>query len=525
MVMPRKVYLLFLLSLCAAVPCTAKTVLLDFSSASCLPCRRMRPIVDRIKRSGYEVQEISIDRQPQIAARYGVTKVPTFIVVSDQRETSRLTGRTSYLQLKEMLDRAGGQAMASHGNAPVVPLSQASSNLSPGQDLSRPQPGRVLEIQDPNPLPRPHAQVASNPFPQPAARQSAPAQGSGVDQSRLIAATVKISVKDPEGTSAGTGTLVDAREGEALVLTCGHLFRTSAGKGPITVTLYQMGQAGAELRTTLTGNLIHYDLQRDLALVSIRPDVPVSPVAIGPPQVTFTSGAPVVSVGCNTGHNPTAVSSQITTVDRYQGYSNIEVAGAPIEGRSGGGLFNAQGQLIGVCYAADPQGNEGLYASLPSIHEKLNELKLSMVYQRQPPATSMAPTSAAPPAPATSLASQTVRPQEPIEIRAQYDVPQMQPAIAQPTTTPAVQIASSASASSNLSPAEQATLEEIAARGANSEVICIIRSQTPNGKSEVITLQNASPEFVQALVKQRQLPTIVDPSVTATAAAAGSTYR
>ncbi len=532
MVMSRKAYLLILLSVLASSPCAAKTVLLDFSSASCLPCRRMRPTVDRIKRAGYEVQEISIDRQPQVAARYGVTRVPTFIVVSDQKVKSRLTGTTSFEQLKEMLDRANARVIPAqaHGNAPVVPLSPSASALSPNQDLTQPQPGRVLAIQDPNPHPQQQLQATGNPFPQPAPRQTVAQPGSGatpsgVDERRLIEATVKISVKDPDGTSAGTGTLVDAREGEALVLTCGHLFRTSEGKGQITVTLYQMGQAGAEVRTTLTGSLIHYDLQRDLALVSVRPDVSISPIAIGSPQVQFTAGESVVSIGCNTGHNPTAVSSQITTVDRYQGYSNVEVAGAPIEGRSGGGLFNAQGHLIGVCYAADPQGNEGLYASLPSIHEKLNELKLSMVYQRQAPVVPTAPAQMASPAPTASLASHAEPPQDPFQVRGQNVVSQPQSAIPQAAVSAAPQPVQPEAtlASSNLSPAEQATLEEIASRGASSEVICIIRPHSPNGKSEVITLRSASPEFVQALVQQRQ-STTASSAETATASV-GGTYR
>jgi hypothetical protein len=48
---------------------------------------------------------------------------------------------------------------------------------------------------------------------------------------------------------------------------------------------------------------------------------------------------------------------------------------------------------------------------------------------------------------------------------------------------------------------EQATLEEIQQRGLHSEVICIIRPQDPSGKSEVITLNQASPEFVGALTQ------------------------
>ena len=78
-------------------------------------------------------------------------------------------------------------------------------------------------------------------------------------------------------------------------------------------------------------------------------------------------GDPVTSVGCNHGENPTPWATQITAINRYQGHPNVEAARAPVEGRSGGGLFNAQGQVIGICYAAEPKGDEGLYASLSSI--------------------------------------------------------------------------------------------------------------------------------------------------------------
>jgi hypothetical protein len=207
--------------------------------------------------------------------------------------------------------------------------------------------------------------------------------------------------------------------------------------------------------------------------------VPVRPVSIGSAAVALQPGEAVTTVGCNNGQNPTAIVSRITTIDRYQGHPNVEVAGAPVEGRSGGGLFNAQGQLIGVCYAADPQANEGLYASLPSIHAKLDSLQLAMVYQ-------------SPGDPTRSRGADTVLGQNAVA------PPQPAPAPApvsgvlppQPVPQPAP-----------LSPTEQATLEEIQARGAHSEVICIIRSHSPQGKSEVITLQNASPAFVQALTQ------------------------
>ena len=39
---------------------------------------------------------------------------------------------------------------------------------------------------------------------------------------------------------------------------------------------------------------------------------------------------------------------------------------------------------------------------------------------------------------------------------------------------------------------------------ADSEVVCIIRPQDPGGKSEVITLDRVSPEFVRALGRADQ---------------------
>ena len=49
----------------------------------------------------------------------------------------------------------------------------------------------------------------------------------------------------------------------------------------------------------------------------------------------------------------------------------------PQVGRSGGGLFTADGLVIGVCSAADRQQHEGLYASLGAIHAELEHAGLA----------------------------------------------------------------------------------------------------------------------------------------------------
>ncbi len=55
--------------------------------------------------------------------------------------------------------------------------------------------------------------------------------------------------------------------------------------------------------------------------------------------------------------------------NRYLGPSNVEVALAPTQGRSGGGLFDAENRLIGVCFAADNDYDEGLYSGPDVVYE------------------------------------------------------------------------------------------------------------------------------------------------------------
>lgn len=504
--------LLVTLAVCTPLVSWAETVLLDFNSPTCGPCQQMRPIIQRLVADGLPVQEIDITRQPQVAARFGVTQVPTMIVVVDGRAVAQTVGYTPYEQLHAMVRRhmpapaPRGRAMPL-GQSPQVAstfaaASGAVNSAPPAVDLSQPQAGRVISLPSPAPQAAPPASATANPFGAAPSRPVAPSAGSpSPHHQRLLAATVKITVNDPEGKSVGTGTIVDARSGEALVLTCGHIFRSSQGKGEITITTFQPSAAGAQPGASFSGSLIDFDLERDLALISIRPTSPVQAVQIaGTESRPLASNTPVTSVGCNHGQNATAIDSRVTTVDRYHGTPNVEVAGAPVQGRSGGGLFNEAGQLVGVCYAADPQANEGLYASLPAIYAKLDSLQLTMIYQSNAPATAPASPAVATVAPQLPPALSTqpvtsVRGQEPD--LPSFPTPTQPQVTQQAAASPAP--AKTASVASTLPAAEQAALEEIQRRGLNSEVICIIRPQDPTARSEVITLNNVSPAFVGAL--------------------------
>jgi hypothetical protein len=222
-------------------------------------------------------------------------------------------------------------------------------------------------------------------------------------------------------------------------------------------------------------------------MISIRPSRPVTVAPVAPPKTAIERGDRVVNIGCSNGQDPTVLETRVTSLDRYQGPPNIEAAGAPVEGRSGGGLFNTKGQLVGVCFAADHEGNEGLYSALESIHGELDRLGLKEVYAKSDAAVAAGP---------IFRGQEPLTPIEPIGAET-------------PATPPGATVAVNPANASTDPPAgldanERAAWEEIMTRAAKCEVVVIIRPQEPGGRSEVITLNGVSPEFAKALAERER---------------------
>ena len=101
-------------------PAPSTAVLMDFYADWCGPCRSMAPGVESLAQAGYLVERINIDRQPELAHRYGVGAVPCYIVVEQGREIDRVTGVTTIERLKLKLGTRGrgtrGEGIASHSS-------------------------------------------------------------------------------------------------------------------------------------------------------------------------------------------------------------------------------------------------------------------------------------------------------------------------------------------------------------------------------------------------------------------------
>lgn len=66
-----------------------KIKIVAFTATWCGPCQRAKPLLIEIKALGVEVQVVDVDAQPALAQRYGVTRVPTFLLFEDEREAAR----------------------------------------------------------------------------------------------------------------------------------------------------------------------------------------------------------------------------------------------------------------------------------------------------------------------------------------------------------------------------------------------------------------------------------------------------
>jgi thiol-disulfide isomerase/thioredoxin len=430
----------------------SEAVLLDFYTDGCLPCRQMNPVVDQLVAKGYLVKRVHFGQNQPLAASYGVSMFPTFLMVVDGKVVDQQIGATSFARLEQMCKK--GLALEASRQAPPVAI--------PPRDAPKALPGPAYPPS--SPLLPPNSLALDR-----------------VSDAHLAAATVRLRIRDSSGYSCGSGTIIDARGGEALILTCGHIFRDSQGKGPIEVDLF-----GPTPARKIPGRLLMYDDKLDIGLLAIQMPGPVTVARVAPPDHRVSPDDRVINVGCNNGDDPTVRHARVTALNRYLGPPNLEVSGSPVEGRSGGGLFSQEGTLIGICNAADPSANEGLYAALELIHQQLDRAELAFVYSKQ-----------------------NENPGEPLALNDPPSMPQRMPAANDPggwvedaELLPPLVIAQTGEATpQTLSPEERAALDEIRQRQAEgAEVIFLIRPLSdPLAPSEIFRLEHASPAFLREL--------------------------
>ena len=349
-----------------------------FTNQGCAPCRQVEPGIEALKREGYPVSTIYVSQQPQLANQFNVHQTPTVVLVSDNRIVGRHAGLIDGTTLKQWFAAIGVPSGSAFANARV-----GNQETLPASSTAPARPAR-----SPSSPRSPESRLAG-----PSTMHRGTRQPANQIERRALQSTVRLKVEDPEGISYATGTVVHRHNGECLVMTCGHVFREAGGEGRITA---EFGFENGDLQSA-PGQLLTYDADaRDIGLVSIRTQHPFEPVPIASPDEEVSRGKKIFSIGCDHGESPTIRHSSIENRAAYDGSIKYDILGRPVDGRSGGGLFNEAGQLIGICNAALVDEDQGIYTALETIHWQIANNNLTHLFT---PSTAVADNRRQPAAP------------------------------------------------------------------------------------------------------------------------------
>ena len=85
-----------------------KPVLVDFFADWCGPCKMMAPVVEQLAEElegKAKVGKLNIDENMDIAEKYRVMNIPTFLIFKDGQENERIVGAVSKNELKNKLEQ------------------------------------------------------------------------------------------------------------------------------------------------------------------------------------------------------------------------------------------------------------------------------------------------------------------------------------------------------------------------------------------------------------------------------------
>jgi len=489
--------LLLLLVLFPAVSLADEPVppvqLLDFTASYCKPCQQMLPILKRMENDGFPIRQVDISEQPEVSRQYRVQAVPTLILLVNGQETERFVGLTDEAVLRRVMN-AAARGLAKQQQAEAVPAEpeKTSEESSGGKSL-----GEIFGKMFPR-----WRRAERDPIIRGQSPEVNPA-AAGLELAE--AATVRVTVEgstEDEGAKVretGTGTIIHSTATESVILTCSHFFQGLNVKS--TRTYVEAFVEGQVLR--LPAEVVLGNHRLDLAILRIRPQRILPAVNLAAAPAELTSGQELVSYGCDEGATPTQLKVTLVDRDRYEGPGNLICSKAPASGRSGGGLYDAAGQLAGVCSCANRNHAEGLYMSRGALDELLASDRLTWLkylLDRQQP---VKVAEAEPKAEAGDEFQELL--DEPFQEQPEQELAEQGDEVAdilQDSDFPAVTGTEAAGAGAATDPVPAAAATAVAA-AAGPEVTVIIDDRQPGTQKKVIVIPRASPWLMEMLTGDR----------------------
>ena len=81
--------------------------LLDFYADWCGPCKIMAPVFDEIEgdyQGKIEFQKVDVEAEAELASKFSIMSIPTFVALRDDKEIDRKTGAMPKEMLKTWLN-------------------------------------------------------------------------------------------------------------------------------------------------------------------------------------------------------------------------------------------------------------------------------------------------------------------------------------------------------------------------------------------------------------------------------------
>ena len=81
-------------------------VLLDFWATWCGPCQMIAPVLEEIaaEREDITVAKIDVDKEMELAIRFGIASIPTLIVMDKGQAVNKLIGFRPKADIEKLLD-------------------------------------------------------------------------------------------------------------------------------------------------------------------------------------------------------------------------------------------------------------------------------------------------------------------------------------------------------------------------------------------------------------------------------------
>lgn len=381
-------------------------VILEFTSPRDPVCMEFKPVSKMFLSQGYPLETIDVSQpeNAEIVRNFRIGSYPSYVIMIGKTEFGRVEGR----DLEQSPQTKIYQLFIKAQKELALHIEQMTANQRPGDRIGNNggargfgdmrddfdgggyNPARTDGVSDRNSNAPPFspapstAPAATNQriAADPSLMQHGQAQHQGVLLERgtvpWLESSVRLRVIDPGGFSNGTGTIIDVRDGVALIVTCGHIFRKS--KELDKVEIYLNGPNGP---TKIEGECWYYNCATaDIGFV-VAKNVPkyIRGIQMAPENYDILRGQNVISVGCNGGADPSVAKHTVISTDRLRGpnpnsnFNYIQVTGASVQGRSGGGLFSENGYLIGVCWGGDPIQNDGHFTPLHVVRSEMKNVK------------------------------------------------------------------------------------------------------------------------------------------------------